>query len=332
MKVSVIIPVYGVEPYIEDCLRSVAEQQFGGQIECLIVDDCGPDRSMDVARRFINKYNGPVDFRIIARAANGGLSEARNSGLDAATGDYIYFLDSDDELLPRAISRLAEAIERHRCDMVIGDYMVTGGKHVFPRLYLTDGARISGQETANSYCRNEWYMMAVNKLYSAKFLKENGLRFYPGLIHEDELWSFQCALRAGSIAAISANTYNYKVRPGSIMSAQNARRRALGFKTILTEILKEINRADKKYSADVHRFVRHKLFQLVSFFAEIPQGELLEVYKTYRRQLPLNRRQILKLNGLNPSQLLRDSHLFLPASVGFRLLTNHFKPKQSAIE
>lgn len=324
MKVSIIIPVYGVEDYIEDCLRSVAAQQFDGDIECLIVDDCSTDQSIERAQRFISEYAGSINFSIITREKNGGLSEARNSGLDAASGDYIYFLDSDDELLPDAIKELTEVIRRQECDLVIGDYIVTGAEHVFPRLYLSDNTTLCGQAVADSYCRNEWYMMAVNKLYSAKFLKESGLRFYPGLIHEDELWSFQCALRANSIAAIRKDTYNYKVRPGSIMTAQKAGRRAKSYKIILTGILKEVMNSKKEYSVDVHRFVRHKLFQFLTISVSLPNCKLFETYISYRQSLPAGYLKLLKFSRLSPKQLLRDAHLLLPARIGFKMLNNHF--------
>ena len=84
-RVSVIIPVYNVEVYIGECLTSVANQTVGGDIECIIVDDKGTDRSINIAEQFIesNKGNTKVDFKIIYRESNGGLSAARNTGIKA---------------------------------------------------------------------------------------------------------------------------------------------------------------------------------------------------------------------------------------------------------
>jgi len=96
MKVSIIIPLYNVKKYISDCLLSVARQTFRGKIECIIVDDCGTDNSVTLAEQFIAGYDGPIEFTMCHHNHNRGLSAARNTGIDVATGDYIYFLDSDD--------------------------------------------------------------------------------------------------------------------------------------------------------------------------------------------------------------------------------------------
>ena len=95
-KISIIIPIYNVEPYIEDCLQSVMRQTYRGMMECILVDDCGTDNSMKVAEQLIKIYNGPIDFKVLHHEHNRGLSAARNTGIDAACGDYVYFLDSDD--------------------------------------------------------------------------------------------------------------------------------------------------------------------------------------------------------------------------------------------
>ena len=90
MRLSIIIPVYNVEPYIEDCLRSVMRQTYQGAMECLIVDDCGTDDSMAIAERTIATYEGPIVFQVLHHERNRGLSAARNTGTLAAKGDYLY--------------------------------------------------------------------------------------------------------------------------------------------------------------------------------------------------------------------------------------------------
>ena len=101
MKISVIIPVYNVEKYIRRCLLSVKDQKCEDfNIECLIVDDCSPDGSMTIVRDLIEKNDDKsITFTIISHEKNKGLSEARNSGIKASTGDYLYFIDSDDDIL-----------------------------------------------------------------------------------------------------------------------------------------------------------------------------------------------------------------------------------------
>ena len=111
-KVSIIIPVYNVEPYIEECLLSVSSQTMTEGVECIIVDDCGKDNSMSIAERFIEEYIGKISFSIIHHGSNRGLSAARNTGIKAAKGEYVYFLDSDDTITADCIQRMYAFIER----------------------------------------------------------------------------------------------------------------------------------------------------------------------------------------------------------------------------
>ena len=97
-SVSVIVPVYNVEPYVAACVRSVMRQTYEGKIECIFVDDCGTDKSIDVVEKLIAEYSGPIAFKIIHATHNQGPSVARNIGMDAATCEYLYFLDGDDEI------------------------------------------------------------------------------------------------------------------------------------------------------------------------------------------------------------------------------------------
>ena len=96
MKITIVIPVYNVAPYIEECLRSVMNQSWQGTIECILVDDCGADNSMKIINQILQSYQGDLEFKIIHHEQNRGLSAARNSGIDAATGDYVYFLPVGD--------------------------------------------------------------------------------------------------------------------------------------------------------------------------------------------------------------------------------------------
>ena len=97
-KVSIIIPIYKVESYIERCITSVLRQTYRN-LEVILVDDCTPDSSMEIAKAVINEnQNCGMNFVFLKHDHNFGLSAARNTGINAATGDYLFFLDSDDEL------------------------------------------------------------------------------------------------------------------------------------------------------------------------------------------------------------------------------------------
>lgn len=91
IKISIIVPMYQVEQYLAICLKSITDQTMTDGVECILVDDCGSDRSLFIAKDFIEHYQGNVLFRIVEREKNGGLSAARNSGIDVASGEYVYF-------------------------------------------------------------------------------------------------------------------------------------------------------------------------------------------------------------------------------------------------
>lgn len=121
MKISIIIPVYNVEAYVEECLSSVVSQQCK-EIECILIDDCSKDNSLAVVENFIKNTGARhVDFKIIKKLKNEGLSAARNTGLRLAAGDYIFFLDSDDTLFPDCLTKMLALAEKYAYpEIVIG--------------------------------------------------------------------------------------------------------------------------------------------------------------------------------------------------------------------
>lgn len=217
-KVSIIIPVYNVASYIGDCLESVLQQTYLS-LEVILVDDASPDDSMRLAAPWIEKFRQKfVEVKIVKHPCNRGLSAARNTGIAASTANWIFFLDSDDELIPKCIELLAEQVERHPdVDFVIGGVKVTGSKMEYP--LKCSSYMNSNQEIKRSYIDGKWYVMACNRLYRKQYLLENSLFFKEGLLHEDVLFSFQMAITAQSMAVVYADTYVYKIRlEGSISS------------------------------------------------------------------------------------------------------------------
>lgn len=122
MNISVIVPVYNVEPYIERCLRSIMSQTFTDGVECILVNDCTPDKSMEIAERLIEEYKGNIQFRIISHEKNRGIAAVRNTGLDAAQGTYIQYIDSDDYVEPDMLEKMYKDAVKTNADIVVADY------------------------------------------------------------------------------------------------------------------------------------------------------------------------------------------------------------------
>lgn len=224
MKISVIIPTYNVEKYITDCLDSVASQTFFGKIECIIVDDCGNDSSMLKAEQFISSYKGNVEFRVLHREKNGGLSAARNSGLDAATGDYIYFLDSDDYISNDCLEKLYSLMATYsQTDMVQGGIISTNGRKIFQVSSLNvDVFSANKDDIYAKLVFGDVPVSSWNKLFCRDFLVRNNIRFYEGVIHEDVDFMYKVAHYITSIAFCDVPTYIYREqREGSILTSSN---------------------------------------------------------------------------------------------------------------
>ncbi len=220
--ISVIIPVYKVELYIEDCLRSVMNQTKTEGIECIIVDDCSPDQSMALAERCIAGYDGKIDFRIIHREKNGGLSAARNTGIRAARGEYLFFLDSDDKITEYCLEKLEDVAQLHPdAQIVQGSTRATNGG--FGYLSLKD-KRVKDYSNNASYIKAGMLMhhyppTAWNKLIRRSWLLEHNLFFKEGLLHEDDYWQYFAAKCTTAYAICRLDTYIYNIRPGSITQA-----------------------------------------------------------------------------------------------------------------
>ena len=220
--ISIIIPIYNVEEYITECLQSVMRQTYQGAIECILVDDCGTDNSIAVAEQLIVGYNGSIDFRILHHEHNRGLSAARNTGTDAATGDYVYYLDSDDYISDDCLEVLAEPLKGRDYDMVLGDLEMFGKPRPIIFLPQEEGS-IIGNETIFSrfYAPRMIYVMAWNKLVKRSLFARHDLSFLEGQLHEDELWTYKCCRVIQSLYVSKHITYYYRIRENSITDDYN---------------------------------------------------------------------------------------------------------------
>lgn len=325
IKISIVIPIYNVAPYVEECIQSVMNQTWKGKLECILVDDCGTDDSMKVATEKLKGYNGKIDFKVICHERNRGLSAARNSGIDAVTGDYVYFLDSDDEITADCIEQLAKPLEKSRYDFVVADYTIVGSDMSKAPLLLKDGTTLNGREVLRAYRKSEWYMLSVNKLYQVAFLNQYNLRFFEGIIHEDELWSFQIACLAQSLYSVGYVTYIYKIRKGSITVNQNHERRCFCINVILKEMCVFSSLHQMSHNKEVHNLIQNfQMITLNSIHSEAP--DLLQsFYLEQRHGMNTKWLHCFLLNSINIRRQLRDLHLLLPVSAAVSYLKLLFR-------
>ena len=223
MKVSIIIPVYNIEAYIIRCLQSVSQQSFTN-IECIIVDDCGIDKSIEIAEQFIKTQHGDIFYKIIHHDHNQGLSASRNTGIRAAVGEYVYFLDGDDSITTDCIETLLALFNKYpdiQCAQgnildekgVISHY---GFKQTIPS-YIHDKLSIE------RYMLCQTMTSAWNRLIRREFLLKHSLFFPVGLVHEDMPWLYYLTKHLTAIAYSSKGLYTYYINSGSIMTSTSRR-------------------------------------------------------------------------------------------------------------
>ena len=218
MLLSVVIPFYRVEQYIGDCL-ALAAQLPERDCEILLVDDCGGDGSAAIAKDFCARH---ANMRVIRREKNGGLSAARNTGLEIACGEYVYFLDSDDLPRPQALWQLVLAAKEQALDVAKARFVYfddeTGKETPGPAIERTDV--MSGGALFASQCRSGVYEpMVWQCVYRRAFLEENDLTMAEGLLFEDELFQAPALLCAPRAAAFETDILRYRQRAGSIMGS-----------------------------------------------------------------------------------------------------------------
>lgn len=227
MKLSIIIPVYNVERYLVECLNSV--KSFSFDYEIIIVNDGSTDTSLEIVNAFANNYEGNL---LIINKENGGLSSARNAGMNVANGDYFCFLDSDDYLDVTKFEDFVNAVFYDGVEMACGDYryLKSGCFSKSETCNLRNAIQkkvpsiLSGLDYAKAYFdykHNFINTEACFILFKSEFLRQHRLLFKEGIYHEDTLFTLQCFINARSVKYYNYDFYVYRMSDDSIMRTSN---------------------------------------------------------------------------------------------------------------
>lgn len=278
MLFSLILPIYGVEKYIAACITSCCEQTGVSfdDYEILLVDDSSPDKSIEIARQTLQKYNG-VNYKIISRP-NGGLSAARNTGLKSASGDYIWFIDSDDTIEAESLMILKQALMSHADAEIIS----FGHRNIYPRktvdLSLPQpliGNVLPGIKVVDQTA----FYSAWNKIYKRSLLAQYDMWFREGILWEDGEFNLRLLPLVKRHTGLADILYNYMRRPGSI-STSNKVKHTLNSDLIKFESVYDWF-ATHNIDNDSYKILcRRNSEAIVFFLAGIPQLE-----KTDRKEM-----------------------------------------------
>ncbi len=245
--ISVIIPIYKVEKYLDKCISSIVNQTYNN-IEIILVDDGSPDKCPEICRKWANQ-----DTRIrVIHKENGGLSDARNHGIELAKGAYLMFIDSDDTIAVNMVQLMHERIIQDHSDLVLCNILYVDEQDcaIFKEdkpLPIRDGI-ISKDEAFDHLSGNKshHYVVACNKLYPRKIFFD--LKFKVGKLHEDEFIGHLVYDQCEKISCISRPLYRYTQRANSITNSDYTLPRTDAIEAFISRALFYIKK-DRKHQA-----------------------------------------------------------------------------------
>ncbi len=305
-KVSIVIPVFNVEDYLDECLLSAVNQDYGN-IEIIIVNDGSTDSSGEIIDKFKSQYPNIQSVK----TKNKGQSSARNLGLEMATGDYILFLDSDDWFDKNTVSLCIQKITKYNLDIV---------------LFSAD-VFFDGEVAENKTELDEYYVRSIqiNSILQAKYLfteelrlnryivqpcmymfdriKYLNLRFYPGIIYEDNLFTTHLLLEHmdASVMCLPNKLYHRRLRPQSTVTGSKQQRHIDGHFVVIDELAKMVPHYEKLEKKALKQLITNLLFDLLLLLNpvygwHIPMKVRLKILTVYFNYgfLPFNLKLFIK--------------------------------------
>lgn len=262
-KVSIIVPVYNVEEYLEKCICSIINQTYQN-IEIIIINDGSTDNSRQICEKYAR-----MDTRIkLINKKNGGLSSARNCGIKNASGNYILFVDSDDYIEKNTVETFLQKIEQKKLEVIIGNAYVDdakGNEEKFIKKRDKNQNVVSGIDYLINKNKKSFFCVFVCiNMYRRDFILQNNLFFKEGILHEDEDWTPRVFMKAKKVKGIDFVFYHYiKHRENSITNSKDKTRNMIDLLYIYTSLEKEINNSNltKKQSAEILDYLCRRIYK-----------------------------------------------------------------------
>lgn len=274
-KISVILPIYNVAPYLDDAFQSLLGQTFN-DFEIIAINDGSTDNSQE----YIDKYMA-IDHRISCyKQENKGLSEARNTGMKFIQGEYVYFMDSDDIIEENALERCYTSAIKNNADVCLFDAQLFYEEGALPitwqynrSIVLEENTKYEGEKLLK-YLLDTGMHRAVVWLQFIKwsYLKKLNLFFYPGIIHEDELFTPQLILQTDNIYCIKESFIKHRIRKSSIQGIGYSKRNMNCYLTVIDELHRFQD------STIVHQFSQYTLSRVFYTGHIIPFKDKLGIF------------------------------------------------------
>lgn len=225
IAVSIIIPIYNAETYLRECLDSAVSQTYR-DIEIICVNDGSTDGTLEI----LNEYADNDSRVIVISKANEGQSVARNTGIEAARGKYLYYCDSDDFVSPDLVETCVGKMDEHSLDVIYFDAETVfenahmGDKFAKYDNYYVRKANYEGVLAGvafytESHENADYKVQVCIQMIRRDFLIESGISFYPGIVHQDNLYTFQTMLSARRVMHIHDRFYYRRIRENSVITS-----------------------------------------------------------------------------------------------------------------
>lgn len=304
IKISFIVPVYNVEKYLDECIKSILLQDLEEK-EIILINDGSQDNSGKICDEYAQRYS----FIKVIHQRNAGLSSARNRGISEARGEYIFFIDSDDFLIGNCISELYRISKENNLDILRCKYSrYKEEEKIIEEKDIIQAPYFKKVLAGNVFLENEinyrlYEVVACMGLFSTEYLKNNNIKFTERVTHEDHEFFLKCLLsqKNNRVMKLDYNIYAYRERGGSITKTPKLRN--------ITDILSNIKsmknfissiELEKKDFSTANKTVSTLFYQLTSIYGRLKKEDKKNAIKMIPRQLS---RELIKYSYDNHQKI-----------------------------
>lgn len=264
IRLSIIIPFYNVEQYIAQCLDSVYQQDIPDEeYEVICVNDCSPDGSREIVKEYQQKHKNLI---LVEHERNKKLGGARNTGIKAAQGTYVLFVDSDDMLAENSIGRLLEEME-DGCEYIHFNNKTITGEVIEENAKYEESDVLSGTDLfLNKDVPWTAQIVAWNKIYRLDFLKQNNLYFVEDLMYEDNDFAFRLSAVAKKCRHINYAPYVYRVNHDSVTGQSVNAQRLLCWQKLwpyMLVLVPQLQKKDRRYKEVIRAYFEDDLYSML---------------------------------------------------------------------
>ncbi len=309
MELSIIVPIYNVEDYLEECLKSLYNIK-NIKLEIILVNDGSKDNSFKIMEKFKEIY---PEKTVLINKENGGLSSARNAGMKAAVGEYISFIDSDDFIDVDEFEKFFKEGQKDKLDVMVGNMRYYTPERTGDSLFRSDIVKNSGIVNGIDFFWNLFQKPkcfreeVVDDIYKREFLVKNNIWFNENIVHEDSEFTPLVYLKAEKVKYIDRAFYFYRQRTGSIMN-KVSEKSIVSLESICEKFFIECKNLDSKKGKEVLSSLILSFYSVVIYKRYNGAGDWKRVHKRYKELY----RELKNNKGFELEEFLLSFSVFIP--------------------